>query len=509
MHRTRPGVLVLAIVLLAGGAFAQEAIADPAGRFVIRTPTGWTATGHPDGVILAHADPVGMLQVTASDGAETDVLAAAIAALVGPGLDAAEPLGTTPYLLPSGVWTQRVYRVGDDLLAAISQVRGGTTFLVLARATLEAFVQAVTAATDEVLLGIEIRFTAPEPGSLPPAAPRVEAVAFASAGATLAGVLSLPEREGPHPAVVLVAGSGAQDRDGANPALPHYLPLRWLADHLTAAGFAVLRWDERGVGDSTGDHASATTADLALDVEAGVAYLRGRGDVDGARVGVLGHSEGGLIAARVAAALPHDVAFVVSLAGPALPYSEIVVTQARRINAANGVAPEAVAEAAAQQARVVELALAEDWDGLGAFLGGLTLAHVSSLPDTKRAGIDDVEAFVAHHTTAGIEAFQTPWMHYFLRYDPAEAWSRVTVPVLAAFADLDVQVDIEQNRPPLEAALARAGNDDVTILVFLEANHLFQWAETGHVDEYLHLDMAFIPGFLEAISTWLAERFLP
>jgi uncharacterized protein len=509
MHRTRSRVLVLAIALLVGGAGAQAPVADPAGRFVVRPPPGWTATGHPEGVILAHADPVGILQVTATDGAEADVLAAAIAALVGPGLDAADPLDTTPYVLPSGAWTQRIYRVGDDLLAAISQVRGGTTFLVLARATLEAFVEAVTAATDEVLLGIEIRFAAPAPGDPPDPNPRVEAVAFGSAGATLAGVLSLPDGEGPHPAVVLVAGSGAQDRDGSNPALPGYLPLRWLADHLTAAGFAVLRWDERGVGESTGDHASATTADLSADVEAGVDYLRGRADVDAVRIGVVGHSEGGLIAARVAAQAPGEVAFVVSLAGPAVPYADVVVAQARRINAASGAGPAAVAEAAAHQARVVELALAEDWAALAALLSDLALAHVTSTADASPERTPDVEAFVAQHTAAGVAAFQTPWMHYFLRYDPAEAWSRVTVPVLAAFADRDVQVDVDQNRPPLEAALEAAGNADVTVMVFVEANHLFQWADTGHVDEYPELDMAFIPGFLEAISTWLAERFLP
>jgi uncharacterized protein len=509
MTRSRTRVLVLVLALLAGYALAQPPIADPAGRFVIRPPNGWTTTDQPDGIVLALADPVGTLHVIATDGAEDDVLAAAIALLIDPDVDASDPLDTVAYQLPSGAWTQRVYRVGDDLLAAISQVQGGTTFLVLARATLEAFVQAVTAATDEVLWGFEVRPPTLPPTDRPAPAHRVEAVTFASVGATLAGVLSLPAGPAPHPAVVLVAGSGPQDRDGANEALPDYRPLRWLADHLSGAGFAVLRWDERGVGGSTGDHASATTADLAIDVAAGIAYLRARADVDAARVGVVGHSEGGAIAARVAADAPREVAFVVSLAGPAVPYADVVVTQAQRINAANGAGPETVAVAAAHQARVVELALAEEWESLEHFLGDLTRAHLATLPDPEREGIDDVEGFVARYAASGTAAFQSPWMRYFLRYDPAEAWSRVTVPVLAVFAERDVQIDLDQNRAPLEAALARAGNGDLTVMVFPEANHLFQWADSGHVDEYLRLEMAFIPGFLEAIASWLSERFAP
>jgi uncharacterized protein len=343
-----------------------------------------------------------------------------------------------------------------------------------------------------------------------PAEPfRVEEVAFAAGDATLVGQLSLPQGSGPHPAAVLVAGSGAQDRDGLNPDLPGYLPLRWLAEHLSGAGFAVLRWDERGVGASTGDHATATTADLAADVEAGLAFLRGHPGVDPRRVGVIGHSEGGVIAARVAARATDATAFVVSLAAPAVPYAEGVVKQAERILAAGGADAEEVARAVAQQARMVELALAADWAGLEQFLGEVTLERIVALPKGERERIGDLDAYVAEQARAGTDAFRSPWMRYFLAYDPAEAWSQVTVPVLAVFADRDVQVDLEQNLPPLEAALAAAGNGDLTVMVFPEANHLFQWADSGHVDEYLRLEMAFMPGFLDNVSSWLSARFLP
>jgi uncharacterized protein len=343
-----------------------------------------------------------------------------------------------------------------------------------------------------------------------PAEPfRVEEVVFASGDATLAGHLSLPQGEGPHPAAVLVAGSGSQDRDGLNPGLPGYLPLRWLAEHLSGAGFVVLRWDERGVGASTGDHAAATTADLAADVEAGLAFLRGLPWVDARRVGVIGHSEGGVIAARVAARGRDAAAFVVSLAGPTVPYTEGVVKQAERMHAVGGADRAEVATAVAQQTRMVELALAADWAGLEAYLAELTRERARSYPQVKRERIGDLDAYVAERARAGTDAFRSPWMRYFLPYDPAEDWSQVTVPVLAVFADRDVQVDLEQNLPPLEAALAAAGNRDLTVMVFREANHLFQWADSGNVDEYLHLEMAFMPGFLENVSAWLAERFLP
>ena len=511
-HLTRLRVLAFAaFVLLLGAAQAQETYADPQGRFVTPVPQGWSTAATPDVVTFRRTDPDAVLHVLAPVGEEQRVIAGALAMLFDPPLDpafAASPLQETPVALPSGAWTQRLYVVGDEIIAAISLERGGFTVLVLARATQAAFMQAANAAVNQVVAGLEVLIpetVADDPVDLPYL---VEQVTFASGDVTLAGVLSLPPTPGPHPAVALVSGSGAQDRDGANPALPGYQPLRWLADHLTRAGFAVLRWDERGVGASTGDHEGADTTDLADDLEAGVAFMRGRADIDAERVGVLGHSEGGIIVALVAARTT-DVAFVVSMAGPAVSYAEGVVKQVERILEAGGVNPEAVAEAVAQQERVVELALAEDWAALTEFLTGIATAQAEDLPEATRAQLGDLDAFVANQVAAQVAAFQSPWMRWFLAHDPASSWERVTVPVLALFAGLDVQVDVEQNRAALEAALAEAGNDDLTIVVLDDANHLFQRAVTGGPDEYLRLDMAFAPGFLESISSWLVERFLP
>ncbi|MFO8150803.1 MAG: alpha/beta fold hydrolase [Trueperaceae bacterium] len=503
----------LLVALLVGSAFGQEGrYADPQGRYTAPVPAGWTVEATPDVASLTRpSSPDGVIHLLAPIGSEMDVVAAALAILVDPSLDAAfaaAPLQTAPVALPDAVWTQRLYVVGDDLVAAISLERGGHTVLLLVQATQPAYAQGVNAAVNEILLGLEVEI--PEPEAIDPAdLPYVlEEVAFDAAGATLAGVLSLPETLGPHPAVALVSGSGAQDRDGANPALPGYEPLRWLADHLTRAGFAVLRWDERGVGASTGDHANATSADLADDLEAAVRTLSARPDVDPERVGILGHSEGGALVAMVGARAP-EVAFVIAMAPPTLPYTDVVVSQVERISADSGMTPEQVAEAVGQQRRVVELALAEDWAGLEAFLLEVTAAQVAALPAAQREQIGDVDAFVAQQAATGAAAFQVPWMRFFLTYDPADDWSRVTAPVLGLFAGLDAQVDLDENLPAFETALAAAGNDDVTVVVLPEANHLFQRAETGALDEYLRLEMAFLPALLEEITAWLAERFGP
>jgi uncharacterized protein len=501
----------LVVALLVGSAFGQEGrYADPQGRYTAPVPAGWTVEATPDVATLKRPSSAdGVIHLLAPIGEEMDVVAAALAILVDSSLDAAfaaAPLQTAPVALPEAVWTQRLYVVGDDLVAAISLERGGYTLLMLVQATQPAYAQGVNAAVNEILLGFVVEIAEPEAidrADLPYA---LEEVAFASADVTLAGVLSLPEAPGPRPAVALVSGSGAQDRDGANPALPGYGPLRWLADDLTRDGFAVLRWDERGVGASTGDHASATSADLADDLEAAVRYLAARPDVDPQRVGILGHSEGGALVAMVGARAP-EVAFVIAMAPPALPYTEVVVSQVARISADSGMTPEQVAEAAAQQTRVVELALAEDWEGLESFLVEVTTAQVAALPEETRAQIPDVDAYVAQQAAAGVATFQVPWMRFFLTYDPADDWSRVTAPVLGIFAALDAQVDLDENLPAFEAALAAAGNDDVTVVVLPEANHLFQRAETGALDEYLRLEMAFLPELPQAITAWLTERF--
>jgi uncharacterized protein len=509
-HRPRAVHLLVAILVLAGIALglAQGTYRDPAGRFEVPVPSSWSDSSGPDHATFTLAEPLGVIHVVAAVGDERTVRTAGLQILVDPGLDAdfvASPLQETPVGLPSGTWTQRIYLLGEDLIAAITLEQDGVTYLVLSQGTQIAYGAAINTAVNQVLLGLELATAEPpEPAEPPPYA--VTDVTFRSAGITLAGTLTLPDGPGPHPAIVLVSGSGAQDRDGVNPSLPGYAPSRWLADHLTRHGVAVLRFDERGIGASGGDHHSASTADLADDVEAAVGFLRGHDAVDRWRVGILGHSEGGVIAAMVAARRP-EVAFVISMAGSAVPYAELVVTQVERISEAMGLAPEEVEEATRAQLRAMELALAEDWDAVEELVAELTLAQLETFPEPQREALGDLEAVARQQAAAQVAAFQEPWLSFFLRHDPAADWRRVTVPVLALFGELDVQVDVDQNLAALRSALSAAGNDDLTVVVFEDANHLFQRAVTGGPDEYVTLEMAFLPGFLGTISDWLAARF--
>jgi len=297
---------------------------------------------------------------------------------------------------------------------------------------------------------------------------------------TLAGTLTLPPVDGPHPAVILISGSGPSDRDESLEPLASIRPFRLIADYLTREGIAVLRYDDRGVAESTGDHATAHSGDLASDAEAAVRYLLGRDDINPEQVGLLGHSEGGLIA-TIIAARNDDVAFMISMAGSAVRGAEVLIKQNERSMLASGMDEDRVAETLATVEAIYEHALAEDWDALE-------------------------EALAQLNITEQLPIYQDVWFSYFIRYDPTPDLEQITIPVLALFGALDVQVDAEQNASALEAGLEVAGNEDVTVVIFPDGNHLFQSADTGGVDEYSTLEQDFLPEFMPTIAEWLLER---
>ena len=328
----------------------------------------------------------------------------------------------------------------------------------------------------------------------------VEDVTFDNGDVTLAGTLTVPPTEGPHPVIVLVSGSGAQDRDESLGMGIAIKPFRLLADALTRAGVGVLRYDDRGVGESTGAFSTATTQDFATDAEAAIAYLLTRDDVDPGRIGLLGHSEGGLVAAMLGAR-NDDLDFIISLAGPGVIGREVLILQNQRIFEAMGASEE---EIAAQLDFVDELtAVLDDPEAIEALTYEHTLAQLEALPDEQRVLMGDLEQQARLIAQQSAQQYSSAWFESFLAYDPAPDWAQTTVPVLAIFGGKDVQVDAEQNAPALEASLQQAGNEDFEIVILPDANHLFQVADTGSLMEYATLPGEFTPDLLPAITDWL------
>ena len=315
-------------------------------------------------------------------------------------------------------------------------------------------------------------------------------------GVTLAATLTVPEGPGPHPGLVLISGSGLQDRDET---IAEHKPFWILADHLSRRGIAVLRYDDRGFAGSTGDPKSATLEDFASDARAAARWLADQPEIDGDRVGLLGHSEGGVIAPYIAAQHPDDADFLVLLAGTGVSGSEVVVHQLGLIMRAGG-APEATIEREQAAARAKHQVLREHADdpaAAKAALEQLLRAQHDALPAEEQAAQGDLEAAVAQE----VEMLASPWFRHFLAYDPAPALKQVRVPVLVLFGDKDLQVDPEQNLAPMRAALKN--NKQADFVRFPGLNHLFQPASTGSPSEYGVIEQTLAPELLDRVTTWL------
>jgi pimeloyl-ACP methyl ester carboxylesterase len=278
-------------------------------------------------------------------------------------------------------------------------------------------------------------------------------------------------------------------------------PFLLLADVLTRRGIAVLRCDDRGVGGSTGSFATATTKDFATDVHQMVRYLRSRSDIRHDRIGLIGHSEGGLIAPIVASE-SKDVAFLVLMAGPSLTGAEIIRMQDSLINAASGASPEQLRRAGELDRKLFEIIQANpDTAVERAQIRSVLLAELRSTnpaPDAEAAGMAGIRGAALTLTT--------PWMQYFLFYDPAPALRRVTCPVLAIDGSLDLQVPPDTNLHGIERALREGGNTNVRIRNFPGLNHLFQTAKTGLPGEYSSIEETIAPEVLTEIGDWVSAR---
>ena len=311
---------------------------------------------------------------------------------------------------------------------------------------------------------------------------------------TLAGTLTRPRTDEPVTAVVLISGSGPQDRDES---LMGHRPFLVLADHLTRRGLAVLRLDDRGFGESTGSFASATTADFADDATAAVAYLRRRSDIG--RIGLIGHSEGGLVAPIVANG-SEKVDFVVLMAGPGVTGEEIIHLQSRLIILASGGTEEAAEKThKTQQALFLAMKEEDDTTKLQERLRRILSERAEAAdadPSSTRAAIE-----------TQVAQFSTPWYRYFLTYDPVPALRGLDCPVLAINGEKDLQVPPKENLEAIRAALESGGNSDFELVELEGLNHLFQSAETGAPSEYGRIEETFSPRALGVIGDWILERF--
>jgi pimeloyl-ACP methyl ester carboxylesterase len=322
-----------------------------------------------------------------------------------------------------------------------------------------------------------------------------EEVSYSNGGITLAGTLTLPSEGGPFPAAILITGSGPQNR---NEELLGHKPFLVLADHLTRAGIAVLRVDDRGVGGSSGSNSESTTMDFATDVQAGLRFLAGRDEIDPARMGLIGHSEGGVVA-PMAAVGSEDVAFVVMMAGTGVTGREVLAHQNRLIARAGGASEAAIDGIVAELDKTIDLVIAgANGEALAEQVGELLVAQGASLAGEER------EAAI----TTTVEQLTSPWFQAFFTLDPRDALRRLETPVLVINGSKDLQVDPEQNIPEIRKALVESGNDDVTIDVLEGLNHLFQQAETGAPGEYFSIEETINPVALERISEWITVRFL-
>lgn len=303
---------------------------------------------------------------------------------------------------------------------------------------------------------------------------------------TLAATLTIPQGKGPFPAVVLITGSGPQDRDET---LLGHKPFLVLSDYLTRHGIAVLRADDRGIGKSTGIFAKGTTADFATDAEAGIAYLKTRSEINPHKIGLIGHSEGGVIAPMIAAR-NKDVAFIVMMAGTGVPGDQILPAQREAIEIAGGKNPEEAAKDTVKEKEMLALVETEKDD-----------AVLQKELKEKMAG-DVPEAQIGLQ----ISQITSPWFRYFLTYDPATALRKITCPVLAINGSLDTQVLPSQNLPPIRKALQESGNQHVEVDELPGLNHLFQSAKTGSPTEYAQIEETISPVALDKIASWILKQ---
>jgi hypothetical protein len=453
-------------------------------------------------MFTAAATAAGQLPAAAADkflgtwqgtlGSPTDQLPLGLAIAREPGgqLRAALTSGNQPGLTIPATVTMHV----DTLIVDIDMIHGSYAAVVVGDSLRGAFTQG--GKTLPFNMGHVGAVTAPHSQEPQPPFPyRTQDVSFQSKpGVQLSGTITLPAGAGPFPAVVLVPGSGPEDRDESYAG---HKPFLVFADYLARNGIASLRYDDRGVGKSTGSYASATTADLASDAEAALHVLETNAAVAHGKVGIVGHSEGGMIGPMIAAR-SSGVAFLVLLAAPGLPGDSVAILQKRALFANNGLDPVEAGKAMRFTREVYQLAKSPaDSASATAKIQALTTQYIATLSPAEQAN-------AAQDGLAESAAAVTgPWFRYVLRYDPRTALLSVHVPVLALSGALDNLVPTHENLAGIDAALKAAGNNDYRVLAVPNVNHSLQTTLTGPSTDPATIEETISPAVLDLVTTWI------
>ncbi|MFZ0283064.1 MAG: alpha/beta fold hydrolase, partial [Bacteroidales bacterium] len=312
----------------------------------------------------------------------------------------------------------------------------------------------------------------------------------------LAGTLTLPNGVGPFPAVILITGSGAQNR---NEEIMGHKPFLVIADYLTRNGIAVLRYDDRGVGKSQGSYLKATSADMATDAEAAYTFLKKDQRINSKLIGLAGHSEGGLISPIVASS-NQGIAFIVSLAGPGVRGDELIHRQNMDISLASGVQEKEALEGISINKTLFAILKKEPDDKKAEVK--MAEAYRKILVKDKKLSTAEIDQAVKQLNTS-LSPQSYPWFRYFITTNPADYWKRVKCPVLALNGEKDLQVAADINLKAIEKALRSGGNKSVTTMKIAGLNHLFQHCQTGLVAEYGEIEETFSPEVLRVIADWI------
>ncbi len=324
-------------------------------------------------------------------------------------------------------------------------------------------------------------------------------ISFNNENIKITGTLSYPKDKNNLPAVILINGSGAQNKDSE---VFGFKLFEVLADYLTNNNIVVLRCNDRGVGGSTGSVSESTSEDFAKDMVAAYNYLKTFPFVNPKKIGFYGHSEGGIIA-PIAASELNNVAFVILVAVPGVNGLEIIIKQTELIMKANNAKEEDIDQAIIKLNRLLNILKENNLNSLKEELYNQVLDEYNLMTAEQKASIKDKDSFINSLVDFRLQQFNNNWFKFFINYDPLPTLQNIKCPILLVYGGKDKQVDYAQNGKIIEAFLKQNGNKNVTTLFFENANHLFQLANTGSPNEYAELDKNYIPGFLEQITNWI------